>query len=169
MAKVVKTSFLEFIQLFPVIELPITLSEESQGHFSKANPPIPAQYVQEYIAPLQKTEIDELTEFLACFQIPNAKEFVGIVYWKASLMTYEYILATFTNKGVLIDQQVLAGTTAEGAAIARTVATIDEEWDIFIVGGVEILNANTNDGTNSEAMKLTITDQGQVVVDNSAE
>jgi len=102
-------------------------------------------------------------------QIPKTKDFVGIVYWKASLMTYEYILATFTNKGVLIDQQVLAGTTAEGSAIARTVATIDEEWDIFIVGGVEILTANSNDGTNSEAMKLTITDQGQIVVDNSAE
>ncbi len=168
MTKVVKTSFSEFVKLFPVIELPITLSEESQAHFSKANPPMPAQYVHEYIVPLQKTDVDDLTEFLACFRIPKTKEFQGIVYWKASLMTYEYILATFTNKGVLIDQQVLAGTTAEGAAIARTVATIDEEWDIFIVGGVEILTEKDNDGTKSEAMKLSITDQGQIVVDNSA-
>jgi len=169
MSKTAKINFNQFAKLFPKIDLPVTLSEESQGHFSKANPPLPRDMVDHFLLPLQKEEIDEFTEFLACFQIPKAKEFIGLVYWKARLLTYEYILATFTKKGVLIDQQVLAGTTAQPDAIARTVATMDEEWNVFIVGGVENLRDSDNDGTKSEALKLSITEKGQIVVDQSAE
>lgn len=169
MARVAKTSFDQFIQIFPLIDPPITLSEESHIHFTKINPPIPAQLIHEFLAPIQKDELDEFTEFIACFRIRKTKKFHAIVYWKAGLLTYEYILATFTKKGVLIDQQVLAGTKAEDKAIARTVATIDDEWGIFIVGGVELLEANQNDGTNSEAMKLTIKESGQIVVDTTVE
>ena len=118
--------------------------------------------IDQFLAPLQKEEDDEYTEYQACFSIPGTKDYVGLVYWKAALLNYEYILVTFTKKGVLIDQQVIAGTQAKGNIIARTVAKIDEDLNIFIVGGVENTEEKEIDGTDSEALELFITESGQI-------
>lgn len=165
MAKIVSYSFKQFVDQFPEIELPITLSEESQSHFSKTNKPIPDQMVHQYLEPLQKVEIDEWTEFQPCFRIPETEKFYGLVYWRAGLLTYEYILATFTKKGVLIDQQVIGGTKVSDGLIARTVATIDDEWNIYVVGGVEKADNTEFDPTKSEAMQLTVSEIGQILVE----
>lgn len=116
----------------------------------------------QFMEPLQ-TKSDEFTEFLSCFRIPDTKDFHALVYWKAGLLTYEYIVATFTKKGILIDQQSIAGTKVENDLIARTVATIDDEWNIFVVGGVTSDVNNAYDGTLSKSIQFMIKENGQIV------
>lgn len=162
MKKVKDITFKQFLQRFPKIELPITLSEESQRHFAEQNPPLPNQMILDFLEPLQPKSTDEFTEYQACFAIPKTKDFHAIVYWKAELLTYSYLLATFTNKGVLIDQQELSGTRAKDNVIARTVSTIDEEWNIFVVGGIHTADKLDYDGTKSESIQFTLLDNGQI-------
>ena len=162
MKEVKPITFKQFSARFPSLKLPITLSEESQRHFSEQNQPLPAQMILEFLEPIQATPSDEYTEFMACCSIPKTKGFHAIIYWKAGLLTYQYTLATFTSKGVLIDQQEIAGTKIHNDIIARTVATIDETWNIFIVGGVEYAADSTFDGTKSESIQFTLSDNGQI-------
>jgi len=159
-----KASFKDFINKFPKIDLPITLSEESHLHFSKAGMPLPAEMIRDFLEPLQKEPSDEFTEFQPCFRIPKTKDFHAIVYWKASLLTYQYLIATFTKKGVLIEHQVLSGTQVENNVIARTVATINDNWNIFIVGGVEQQESGAFSPTESEAVQLELQESGQIIV-----
>jgi len=162
MKKVKDIPFKQFVERFPKIDLPVTLIEESQRHFAESNKPLPNQMIVQFIEPIQGEPIDEYTEFQACFSIPKTKNFFALVYWKAGLMTYSYNLATFTKKGVLIDQQELSGTRVRNNIIARTVSTIDEEWNIFVVGGVESAENSEYDGTKSESIQFTLLDNGQI-------
>ena len=79
--------------------------------------------------------MDEYTEIVPCFQLPMEEDFLAIVYWKGSLMSYEYILATLASNGVLINKKVIAGTISNGATVKSSVATIDEDGCVFTMVG----------------------------------
>lgn len=160
-------SFSQFLKLFPVVELPITLSAESHHTFSKENKPFPQIAIQEFLIPLESEEPDDLTEFIPCFRIPKTGPFHAIVYWKASLMTYEYILVSFNKQGLLIDKKIIAGTKAHGEALAKSVATITEDWEIFMVGGVTDSEDDSNyDPTSSQSLSLELLPTGQIIGTN---
>ena len=164
MKKDTNNNFSHFISHFPEIELPITLGEEDHFTFSKENEPLPAKMTHEFLFPLEKEDPDELTEYIPCFKIPETSPFYAIVYWKASLLTYEYILVTFNQKGQLIDKKIIAGTKAHGETLVRTVATITEDWEIFVVGGVS--NAHDDDRydpSESQSLSLELLPTGQIV------
>ena len=68
-----KPSFEEFLSCFPPVELPFTLGEDTHMLFSKENDPIPGAVIAEYILPLEgEEELDEVTEYIACFALPSA-------------------------------------------------------------------------------------------------
>jgi hypothetical protein len=131
----IRVSFEEFLEQFPILPLPITLSEETARAFSKENDVLPSLVVEQYMVPLEGEEIDEWTEFVPCFRFPDTKDFHAIVYWKAGLLQYYFVLATFSNKGELINRRILAGTFVRGNLVTQSVATIDQDWIITIVTG----------------------------------
>ena len=128
--------FESFYNFFPEIELPITLSEEYTSVFSKYNKAIPLQLIENFGDEEEnELETQEIEEYLPCFRLPENKNYFGIVYWKASLLKYEYILHTFDLKGNSIAKQVIASTTSDGKNIRQVVATIDPDLEIYIMGG----------------------------------
>lgn len=118
---------------FPPIDPPITLSEEVAYRFSRENKPLPQKLIAELFSAWHK--MDEYTEIVPCFQLPMEEDFLAIVYWKGSLMSYEYILATLASNGVLINKKVIAGTISNGATVKSSVATIDEDGCVFTMVG----------------------------------
>lgn len=149
-----KVSFSHFISKFPVVELPILLSEESIHDFSNENPPLPTLMIQQY---LSMPDDDEFTEYIPCFKLPDTKDFHAIVYWKAGLMDYQYMLATFSAKGIPIDLKVLSGLTVVDNKIIQSVANIDEEWIITVaIGQMEgeemVYDAGTSRMTSMELL-----------------
>jgi len=154
-----KISFNHFLDKFPEIELPITLSDDSTIEFSKNNNPLPAQMIHEFI----DDQEDEFTEFIACLRIPKTLDFHAIIYWKAALLNYQYILATYTKNGKLIDKSVIAGTYSEGKSLTKSVATIEEDWIIYIVSGQTAANASTYDPTTSNAFNLELLATGEII------
>jgi len=160
----------KYYSFFPEVELPVTLSEEYTSIFNKFNKPLPGELIEEFI--LEKhlffanedavDDLEEIEEFMPCFRLPEDKNYFALVYWKASLLKYEYILHTYDTKGKSIARQILASTSSDGKNIRQIVATIDPDLDIYIIGGDspagEIYNPES-----SKAFSMEITPKGQII------
>jgi len=154
--------FQDFVMSFPMLDLPVILSEEAHHIFSSENEPLQAHMIQRYILPVEG-EVDEMTEFIPCFRIPETHGFHALVYWKASLLTYEYVLVTFGPQGELIDRKVIAGTHATDEVIAKTVATIDRDWSIYIVGGVSNRDEELYNPKSSQSVNMELLASGEII------
>ena len=158
-----KVSFQNFLTLFPEIELPLTLTTETHHEFSKHNVPIPLAMADKFLSTALD---DEFTEYIACFKIPNTKNFHAVVCWRAGLMEYAYLLVTFEKNGQLIDKRTIGGTVSNGDLLTRSVATIDADWLITIVEGNESIKSGQSQ-FNPDASKvysLELTADGEVIV-----
>lgn len=169
MSKKPVISFAHFLEIFPEIELPVTLTDDSSRHFSRENDPFPPLVIEQFLVPLEEDVYDEYTEFVPCLRIPNTFQFHAMVYWKAGLMTYDYVLVTYTDKGELIDKKVIAGTKLEGDALAMVVATIDDDWMIHVVGGVSSATQKVFDPSQSQSFHLELLPTGQIIQAESTE
>ena len=157
-----KVSFKSFLNKFPKIDLPITLSIDTHFTFSKNNKQLHPLELDQFIALMEGPIEDEFTEVIPCFSIKDTNDFHAIVYWKAALLDYQYILATFTKKGVPIARKVIAGTFSDGANIAQSVATIDSDWTINIVTGAAGLKEEY-DATKSTAIEVDLLADGNIM------
>ena len=134
MKKIKTATFTDFLGLFPVISLPITLSDRQHLEFSRNNTPLTQSMIQQFILPFEE-EVDEYTEFVPCFAIPNTEPVHALVYWKADLLRYVYYLITFDKNGQYIDRKPISKTEGSQGAITQSVVTIEEDWMISIVRG----------------------------------
>ncbi len=150
------------LEFFPTVQLPVTLTDETHLEFSSANEPLPALLIEQFILPYELEEFDDMTEYIACFRIPETHDFHAIVIWRAGLMSYTYSLMTFTKKGELIDKRVIAGTFYDGTHLTQSVATIDEDWEILVMTGQTIGNERYNPA-NSRVTRLELLPEGQII------
>ncbi len=155
-------TFNQFIQKFPEEKLPISITEESAFTYSLENEPLPQKAIDDFILPIEEVA-DELTEFVPCFRIEGLKDATALLYWKASLLSYQYILATFEKSGKLIDRQVIAGTVSDGHGIVRTVASIDEAMTIYMVSGMAEGSEDEYDASKSTAKELELLPDGRMI------
>jgi hypothetical protein len=131
-----KLEFIDFVEKFPPVTMPVTLGEDTHHTFSTENSPLSDALIQQFIAPLEKEAPDEFTEYVPCFAIDCDEKYIALVWWKAGLLLYQYVLATFTEKGEPIDQKMIAFTLVDGQKVRRAVASIDEELSVHIAEGV---------------------------------
>ncbi len=157
-----RISFSHFLEKFPEVELPVTLGEEAHHAFARENSPMPVQMIEQFILPIEQEPADDYTEFVACMKIPKTGDFHAIIYWRAGLLNYQYTLATFTNKGEWIDKRVIAGTFSDGEMLTTSVATIDEEWVIYVVTGRAGAADPSYDASSSMAYKLELLPDGKI-------
>ena len=154
--------FADFLAKFPEIDLPITLADDLHHTFSAENDPLSAEMIEQFIQPSEEKETDELTEFIAGFRLKDTFDVHALVYWRAGLLDYQYILLTFDKKGTAIDRRVLGGTHVEGSIITKSVATIDPDWTIYVVSGQTVEEADYEAGA-SRTFELELLPDGRVV------
>ncbi len=156
--------FLDYLEFYPEIAPPVTLTDDSQIAFSKHNKPFKPLMIDKFLTLSEKDAIDEFTEFVPCFRIPNTGDFYAVIYWKAALMNYQYILVTYDKKGGLVDKAIIAGTTSHnGEDLVRSVASIDEDWIVTIVSGASIQAKDEINPTLSKAFTLEILEGGKII------
>jgi len=148
------------LELFPVIDPPLTLSEEVTHKFSSENNPIPQKLIEEYFA--NWDSFDEYTELIPCCQLKSEGPYFTIIYWKGSLLAYEYILANLDETGVLISKRVIAGTISNGVTVKTSVASIDENGLIYSMAG-ETTDPKAYDPTNSTGYTFEILPDGKIM------
>ncbi len=163
MKKLPEYTFDDYLSCFPAVDLPVNLTEASIYSFEKENKPFPQGIIEQFILPIESEVPDEFTEFFPCFQLRDTHQFTAVVYWKAKLMQYEFILATYDEKNQLIKSAVIAGTKTNQEQILQSVAHIDEEWRIHIVEGVQDVGAKAYDPKNSNHYSMEILDTGEII------
>lgn len=162
-----KIRFKDFVLRFPKVELPIILGNDTHHTFSANNPPLPALYIDKYVALMEGPIEHDFMEIIPCFSIPDTKEFHAIVYWKAGLMDYQYILATYSKQGIPISRRVIGGTFSDGKILAQSIATIDVDWTIHIVTGNSNVDMDTYDAATTTAIEVDLLPDGNIVTEES--
>lgn len=158
----VKYNFADFVGKFPPIPMPVTLGEDTHHVFSTENKPLPGEMITQFIHPTDpNARDDEFTEYIPCFAIDDTERFIALIWWKAELLNYEYILATFTDKGELIDRRVIAHTRVTNGKVNRAVATIDEDWVVFIAEG-DSEDGDYFDPTSSKTYEVELMVDGTI-------
>jgi hypothetical protein len=149
-----KVNFTDYLGRFPEIELPVTLRDDSNHDF-EANPPLQDEMIDQYITRYEAVEVDDFTEYMACFQLPPNSKFQAIVYWKAGLLNYDFVVATHGKDGNMIDKKAIAGIKVVGQDILRSIATIDTDLAINIAEGMEISGGDFNaDATKTRRFQI---------------
>jgi hypothetical protein len=157
-------TFPDFVAKFPPVAMPVTLGEDTHHTFSTENEPLSEALISQFITPLEDLVADdEFTEYVPCFAIEDTEQFIALVWWKAELLNYEYVLATFGPKGQLIDRQTIAGTRVENGRVYRAVATINDEWEIIVAEGTSADGDALFDPTSSKTRHLEILASGEIV------
>jgi hypothetical protein len=157
-----KIKFQDFLLKFPEVELPVTLSEETLTIFSKENPPINTLMAHQFINVFEDNDMDDMTEYIPCFKVPKTENFHAVVYWKAELLNYQFVLITYDKSGNFIDSHTLAGTTSNGELVIKSVATFGEDWSIYIVSGAQETNADMYDAGTSTTTELELAPDGVI-------
>jgi hypothetical protein len=163
MDKALKVKFQNYLEKFPIIDLPITLSDDLHMTFSQENDPFNALMIEQYISEVEGEMPDDFTEFIPCFKIPETHDFHAIVYWKASLMNYQYVMACYDKAGNLLDKRILGGTYSDGKIVTKSVVTIDPDWMIYVVTGQVEGSDKIYDATGSTAFDLELLPDGRIV------
>jgi hypothetical protein len=157
------SEFQDFIELFPEIELPISLSSDTQRLIAKTQEPLNEKWVVQYL--LEEGDwLDEFSEFMPCFRIPNTLNYVGLVYWEAGLFGNAFQLVTFSKTAKIVDRFVLAGTKYEQNELVTTVCQLRANHTISqIQGRVDAKTAKPLPRDNEAQALLKITDDGEVI------
>lgn len=159
MSKVTLTDVLRF---FPEVELPITLNEDMAHNFSSTNKPLPQAILHSHIT-VWEGELDEYTEYVPCLRLKtDSSEFHALIYWKAELLSYAYILVTIDQQGNLIDRKPIASMLADSEAIKQSVAHIDEDFIINIMAGINKTNEQYNPA-HSQPFAMEIMSDGKII------
>ena len=158
-----KVSFDQFLEYFPIIELPINITDENFDEMRRVNKDLPLSLIENFITIFDQ-DVDEFTEYFPCFQLPNTGEFVSVVYWKAKLMQYEFHLINYSLKGEFIAGKVIAQTLSNGNTIIRSLASIDEDWVVQVVSGeVDVEDEEAYEAKKSKAHTLEILSTGDII------
>ncbi|MBK6948016.1 MAG: hypothetical protein IPH16_08125 [Haliscomenobacter sp.] len=84
------------------------------------------------------------------------------MFWRASLMRYQFVLLCLDKAGRLIDRHVLAGTISRENTLIRSVATIDEDWEILVVSG-QAPEGTLYQASSSSNFRMELLPEGQIV------
>ena len=152
----------KFIQRFPTLEPPLTLTEDSVFSFSKHNKLINREMANQFFSEYEIDYIDsEDTEYIPCFRFQISDDFHTLVYWRASALQYEYYLITVDKRGKLLDRKLIGGIVGQEAGLLRMVTSIDINYIIYVVAsltGIEVA-----DETQSQSYSLEILPDGSII------
>jgi hypothetical protein len=156
-----KIPFPEFLKRFPEVQPPVTLRDDTNRDF-EANDPLSLAMIDEYIGFYEPTQADDMTEYMAGFSLPKQENYQAVVYWRAALLNYDYVLATYNSKtGKMIDKKSIAGTKVVGDQLRHTVATIDETNAIFIAEGTNT-EGGDYEANSTTAKRFQILESGLI-------
>ena len=143
--------------------LPVTLTEDTLTAFQEMHDPIPGVLVEAFFG--DGTEpMDDFTEIVPCFRIPDTHDFHALVYWKGELLKYQFILTTFDKKGNVIASAAVAGLQSDGKSVLRSIATIEEDWKIHVIEGEQGASEEFYTPAASRAYIMELLSTGEIVM-----
>ena len=154
-------SFAEFIEFFPPLELPLSLLPDI-SQIPSTSLPLPGIMLDAYILPFEGDEVDEYTEYIPYGRIAETRGFHALIYWKAGVMQYEFILATYGSDGNLISHAIIAGLRSDEEGILHSVAVISEDLSITIAEGLSQEDETLLDISKTNTYQMAILPDGYI-------
>ncbi|MEO1435338.1 MAG: hypothetical protein AAFV80_07355 [Bacteroidota bacterium] len=130
----IAAGFKSFLTKFPKAKLPCTVDEKTSLLASKTNKPLSEDHIRRFLAEAEE-EFDEFTEFVACFRLPETKNFHAIVVWKGGLLSYEYQLFIYDMKGAFQSKTRIAGTNVTDDRLHIQIAEIRSSLELALFSG----------------------------------
>jgi hypothetical protein len=152
----------EMLDFFPLVEPPITLSPDNITEISKVNKPLPQDF-QHYILENWEEHFDEFSEIIPCLQMPREEEYFSLIYWKANLLSHEYVLVTLDTRSFeILSRKIIAGVKSDGERVIQSVANISEDNTIQVMIGEMKPNTTIFDPMTSSAISMEILPGGNI-------
>lgn len=153
------TRFTEFIEFFPLLEPPFSLLPDI-SQIPSTDTPLPQALLDIYILPFEGEEVDEFTEYVPYGRITGTKDYYAVVYWKAGVMQYEFILATYDKDGNPLSHAIIGGLRSDEDGILHSVAIVHEDLSITIAEG--LAGEEETNLTNTNAYQMSIQPSGHI-------
>jgi hypothetical protein len=162
--------FQDWLARLPLVELPVTIGEETHLAITENTLPLAQTLTNTFILPYEpEGEMDEFTEYIPCFRLEHTGAHHVCVYWRVSLMTYVYFVATFTPEGDQIDRAMIAGTYVIDNLLAQRVALINPGLKIMSSEGRTEPDATDFDLASSVQTIMHISEKGKVVYETPSD
>jgi hypothetical protein len=153
----------KILHYFPQTDLPLLLSDDHISEIESTVQQLPQSFVEEFLMTWEGGFDDEMTEFIPVGSLPPLEnQIFPIVYYKASLLKYEFILATFDKNGNLINRKSIASTIVEGENIKRSIASIETDYIIHIMAGQTKVR-NDYEAHMSKSFSMEVLSDGQII------
>ncbi|MBK8626226.1 MAG: hypothetical protein IPN86_11870 [Saprospiraceae bacterium] len=149
------------LHYFPETSLPVLVSEDHLSEYEAESDPFPQSFIEEILLDWEK-EADEFTEFIPCFKLPKEDKFNAVVYWKGSLLRYDFMLVTLDKNGELINKKSIANTIVNDLIIRKSVASIEPDLIINIIAG-QTMDGEEYDASMSKAFAMEILPTGEII------
>lgn len=166
MRKQPTADFAEFIEFFPELDLPLSLLPDvSQIPVDPL--PLPGVLQDAYILPFEADEVDDFTEFVPFGRLAGTKDFYAVVYWKAGLLRYEYILATYSMTGEPLSHAIVGGIRYEEEGTLHSVAIVHEDLQIVIAEGLADMDIPGMDPAQTQTYQMAILPTGIITYETN--
>lgn len=151
-----------FLSYFPEVTLPVTLTFDSRRAFGADMPPLPELLAAPFFFRWEEEVPDPWTEFLPGFQVRMGK-FQALVYWKAALLHYAYVMVIVDAQGGLIDRMLLAETIAGQDEIRQGAALIREDGMILMAESAQDIHDPLGDPRQTITERWRLDPEGRFV------
>jgi hypothetical protein len=160
--------FAEFIEFFPSLELPVSLLPDI-SQIPSDPIPLPGVLQDAYILPFESDEVDEFTEYVPYGRLAGIKDYYAMIYWKAGVLRYEYILATYSLDGNPLSHAIVGGLRYEEEGVLHSVAVIHEDMSIIIAEGIAESDQTSLDPDQTQTYQMAILPTGIITYDTNEE
>lgn len=130
------------------------------GQIPPGGLPLPGALMEVFILPFEGEEVDEYTEFMPWGRIEGLKDFHALIYWKASVLRYEFILATYKPDGTPINHAIIGGLTYDDENALHSVAVVQDDLSITIAEGVMNPGDTTLEDEQTNTYQMSIGHDG---------
>ena len=143
--------------------MPQTVSEENLTYYSSENFVLPPDLIRQFLLQSEEEIDEEYTEFIPCFRLKDTRDWFAIIYWKAELLNYSFILAIYDKNGILKNRRILAGTVSDGTSVVKSIATIDEDWIVQAIIGKQSHGQELYDTSSSTVASFELMPDGTII------
>jgi hypothetical protein len=166
--KLPTAQFAEFIDFFPVMDLPFSLLPDI-NQIPSDPLPLPGVLQDAFILPFESDETDEFTEYIPFGRIAGRQDYHAVIYWKAGVLRYEFILATYSPEGEPLSHAIVGGLRYEEEGILHSVAVIHEDMSITIAEGMAAADEKSLDLNQTQTYEMAILPSGIITYEINEE
>jgi len=160
--------FAEFIEFFPALKPPFSLLPDLE-QIPSDPVPLPEILLDTYILPFEGDEVDEYTEYIPYGKIEGTKNYHALIYWKAGVLKYEFILATYSPDGHPTSHAIIGGIRYEEEGTIHSVAIVNEDLRITIAEGLAEDNSRSPQLQDTQSYFMAIRPSGEIIYEMNEE